>query len=90
MSGRNRYDEHASLVEQMAEVLGVDLTEETMAGRWTPEDMQATVNRCLGCTDPDHCKGWLQGNRPGESDTTPGYCRNKELLEAMRARLASA
>ncbi|MBN2906380.1 MAG: hypothetical protein JXJ18_06720 [Rhodobacteraceae bacterium] len=89
MSGKQRYDEHAELVEKMAEALGVDLAEETMAGRWTPEEMQATVSRCLGCTDPAHCKGWLEENKAGVEET-PGYCRNKDLLEAMRARLASA
>ena len=89
MSGQNKYDEHAQLVEKMAETLGVDLTEEMMAGNWTPEDMQATVSRCLGCTDPAHCKGWLDENTAG-ADETPGYCRNKDLLEAMRTRLVSA
>lgn len=89
MSGQKRYAEHAKLVEEMANALGVDLTEEMMAGRWTPEDMQATVTRCLGCTDPAHCQGWLKDNKSGASET-PGYCRNKELLEAMRERLASA
>jgi len=87
MSGKSKYDEHAELVEKMAETLGVDLTEEMMAGRWTPEDMQSTVSRCLGCTDPSQCKGWLQDNAAG-ADETPGYCRNKDLLEAMRAKLA--
>lgn len=89
MSGQSKYDEHTELVERMAEALGVDLAEETMAGRWTPEDMQATVSRCLGCTDPDHCKGWLEGHAEG-IEHTPGYCRNKDLLEEMRARLVSA
>ncbi|MBK1636408.1 DUF6455 family protein [Rhodovulum adriaticum] len=89
MSGAKRYDEHTRLVEAMAETLGVDLAEETMAGRWTPEDMSATVNRCMGCTDPAQCKGWLTDNRDGAKET-PGYCRNKDLLEAMRTRLVSA
>lgn len=89
MSGSSKYDDHSELVERMAEVLGVDLTEEMMAGRWTPEDMQGAVSRCLGCTDPAHCKGWLQDNATGASET-PGYCRNKDLLEAMRAKLATA
>ncbi|ARE42186.1 hypothetical protein RGUI_4045 [Rhodovulum sp. P5] len=89
MSGKTKYDEHAALVEKMAEVLGVDLTEEMMAGRWTPEDMQATVSRCLGCTEPSHCQGWLKDNAEGARET-PGYCRNKDLLEALRAKLATA
>jgi hypothetical protein len=89
MSGQSKYDEHSGLMEMMAETLGIDLTEEMMSGRWTPEDMQAGVERCLGCTDPTQCKGWLKDNNAG-ADETPGYCRNKELLEAMRARLVSA
>ncbi|ARC89245.1 DUF6455 family protein [Rhodovulum sp. MB263] len=89
MSGQTKYDEHAHLLEKMAEVLGVDLDEETMAGRWTPEDMQDSVSRCLGCTDPGQCRGWL-GTHDAGADATPDYCRNKDLLEAMRARLVSA
>ncbi|SIO55801.1 hypothetical protein SAMN05444722_3534 [Rhodovulum sp. ES.010] len=89
MSGESKYDEHAELVEKMAEVLGIDLTEEMMAGRWTPEDMQATVSRCLGCTDPGQCKGWI-GEHVSGTGETPAYCRNKDLLEAMRVRLVSA
>ncbi|TCO73929.1 DUF6455 family protein [Rhodovulum euryhalinum] len=89
MSGQSKYDEHTELVEKMAAVLGVDLTEEAMAGNWTPEDMQATVSRCLGCTDPAHCKGWLEDQQE-DAAHAPGYCRNKDLLEAMRTRLVSA
>lgn len=89
MSGDKRYEQHSKLVDEMAEVLGVDLIEEAMAGRWTPEDMKGMVTRCLGCTDPQSCKGWLDQNKAG-TDETPGYCRNKALLEAMRTRLASA
>ncbi|MEX5727542.1 hypothetical protein Ga0609869_000895 [Rhodovulum iodosum] len=89
MSGQSKFDEHADLVQKMAEALGIDLTEAMMAGNWTPEDMQATVKRCLGCTDPAHCKGWLTDNAAG-SEETPGYCRNKDLLEAMRVRLTPA
>lgn len=89
MSGKAKFDEHAELVEKMAEVLGVDLDEEMMAGRWTPEDLQATVSRCLGCTDPANCRFWLEEHAAGAAET-PGYCRNKDLLETMRASLASA
>ena len=89
MSGEAKYDEHAELVEKMAEALGLDLTEKMMAGNWTPEDMRATVSRCLGCTDPAHCKDWLDDHEAGAGET-PGYCRNKDLLEAMRARLVTA
>ncbi|GAA0298434.1 DUF6455 family protein [Rhodovulum strictum] len=89
MSGQTKYGEHAALVEKMAEALGLDLTEEMMAGNWTPEDMQSTVSRCLGCTDPAHCKGWLGEHAEG-TEETPDYCRNKDLLEAMRTRLVSA
>jgi hypothetical protein len=89
MSGQSKYDEHAALMQRMAETLGLDLTEEMMSGRWTPEDMQAGVSRCLGCTDPSTCKGWLSAHGEG-ADEAPGYCRNKDLLEAMRTRLVSA
>ncbi|BAQ69937.1 hypothetical protein NHU_02790 [Rhodovulum sulfidophilum] len=89
MSGQTKYDEHVHLVEKMAEVLGVDLDEETMAGRWTPEDMQDSVSRCLGCTDPSQCRSWLWTHDAGAGET-PDYCRNKDLMEAMRARLVSA
>ncbi|MBK5933820.1 hypothetical protein C8N32_106108 [Rhodovulum imhoffii] len=82
----NRYDDHGELVQKMADTLGIDLTEEMMAGRWTPEDMQGTVSRCLGCTDPEQCRHWMEDHAKGATHT-PGYCRNKDLLEKMRERL---
>lgn len=89
MSGKTKFDEHSDLVERMAGTLGVDLDAAMMAGRWTPDDLLATVARCLGCTDPDECRGWLDDNSTGAAEP-PRYCRNKDILETLRGHPAPA
>lgn len=78
----SRYARHAALVHRMAETLGVDLVEEAQRGNMPPQDMRNTVMSCLGCTDPTGCADWLDDHVAGAA-RAPGYCRNRERLEAM-------
>lgn len=84
MLGLSRLEKHAELVERMAETLGVDLTEEQMTARMTPEDLHETVLRCTTCLEEGACQQFLTLNHDRGADTAPSFCRNKALLEAMR------
>jgi hypothetical protein len=78
----DRFDKHAELVNRMAETLGVDLAEEMLRGNLPPQDLRATVLNCMGCREAGACENWLS-DHPEGADATPGYCRNKERLEAL-------
>ena len=78
----DRFDKHADLVNRMADTLGVDLAEETLRGELPPQDLRATVLNCMGCREAGACETWL-AEHPEGADATPGYCRNKERLEAL-------
>ena len=78
----DRFDKHAELVNRMADTLGVDLAEEMLRGNLPPQDLRATVLNCMGCREAGACETWLAAHPEG-ADATPGYCRNKERLEAL-------
>ena len=79
-----RLNRHAELVERMADTLGVDLAEEAMRGRMSPEQIRTNVLNCVGCAYPDGCEKWLADHKDGASET-PGYCRNKSMLDRLAA-----
>ncbi len=74
---------HAALVDDMGEALGVDLEEKVLRGDLTPDTLVDAVLSCTNCTDPEACRKWLD-TQQGTAATTPGYCRNTELLEGLR------
>jgi hypothetical protein len=78
----DRFDKHAELVNRMAGTLGVDLAEEMLRGDLPTQDLRATVLNCMGCREAGACETWLAAHPEG-ADATPGYCRNKERLEAL-------
>ena len=81
LPGLNR---HAGLFDRMAGALGIDLEEEALRGRLAFDEIADAVLRCAGCPSPDHCEHGLDAATP--RDRTPGYCRNRALME----RLATA
>lgn len=87
MSTETRYERHARLVNRMAGALGVDLDEAQQHGRWSPEEMSATVARCTGCTDPCACQAWLAEIEGQTAQAAPGFCRNRDLLHGLRETL---
>lgn len=87
MSATQRFAKHEALVNRMAETLGLDLAEAELAGKWPPEDMQATVARCTGCTNPEGCGRWLDAHAETRAEAAPGYCRNRDLLQNLRDAL---
>lgn len=82
MSWMSRLNRHSTLVGRMAETLGVDLAEEMMRGKLSPEEWRGAVLSCTGCSNPDGCDSWLAAHGDG-ADRAPGYCRNKDRLEAL-------
>ncbi|WP_372573872.1 DUF6455 family protein [Ruegeria jejuensis] len=72
---------HASLVDRMARTVGVDLEESALRGDLEFNEIADAVIACTGCTNPNHCEAWLAANDSAES--TPGYCRNTELLKRL-------
>ena len=94
MFGLKTLNRHAALMNRMAQVLGVDLTEAMAAGQLGGEDWREAVVRCASCDDPTACLHWLseQGapeDHPGEAsaEAAPEYCNNREMMARLRALL---
>ena len=81
MTADERFTKHAKLVSNMADKVGVDLTEEMMRGKLESEDLRMMVHRCEGCTDPEACIHLLEHGAP--SEFPPSYCRNADTFAAM-------
>ena len=47
-----------------------------------PQDLRGLVLNCMGCREAQACEGWL-AESAGGADVAPGYCRNKERLQAL-------
>ena len=77
-----RFDRHARLMSSMADALGHDLETEMLTGRLSPEDYRDKVLRCVGCRNAEGCAQLLATSK-GFLDAAPGYCRNKDALDAM-------
>lgn len=83
MQGKDDFERHARLMDSMATTLGIDLQEAAIRGDISIDDITEAVLRCTGCPDPDHCTGWLNDHARG-AEQTPGYCRNRALLDQLR------
>lgn len=93
MFGARTLNRHAQLMNRMAQVLGVDLTETMARGLLSGEDWRGAVVRCTGCADPEGCLHWLsEQDAPEDHDgaataeAAPEFCNNR----LMMARLAEA
>ena len=82
MQSQNVLKRHAKLVDQMAETLGIDLEEAALRGDVAIDEISDAVLRCTACSNPDHCEGWLAGH--DKADSTPGYCRNADLMDRLK------
>ncbi len=75
---------HADLVDKMAETLGIDLEEAVLRGNMEFDEVSDAVLRCTGCSNPDHCAGWLAAHSSDQQDAAPGYCRNLDLFNRLK------
>lgn len=82
MFGFKRLDRHADLVTRMGDAVGVDIVEQVQRGAVSENQLAGMVTRCVGCTEAQSCEQWLQAN-PRGAETTPGYCRNKDLFAML-------
>lgn len=83
MTTQTTMAKHAALVDDMGQALGVDLQEEMLRGALDPDTLVDTVLSCTNCTDPTACRAWLT-LQEDVAETTPGFCRNTDLLLRLR------
>jgi len=91
MFGLKTLNRHAALMNRMAQVLGVDLTDAMAQGRLSGEEWRGAVVRCASCDDPTACIHWLSEQEPPEehggeatADVAPHYCNNREMMARLR------
>ena len=75
---------HRYLVNRMADVLGLDLGLELDLTRISRSQYDHAIDRCGRCPDPEGCELWLEEHEAGAHEA-PHLCRNKALLEHLRA-----
>lgn len=85
MAMSSKFAAHAELVEKMADTLGVDVEELMQRGRLSPEELDESVLRCIGCLEVGACQHFLAEDEDAARDEPPGFCRNKEFFEALKA-----
>lgn len=73
------------LTRGMGRTVGVDLTEAVVDGWLTRPELAQMVDRCLTCDEGRECLAWLSRTREGRA--VPGFCANKQAIEALRAGL---
>lgn len=78
------YKRHATLVDRMANALGIDIEEKMMAGMLQIDSLGEAVLDCTGCSNPDGCSHWLD-MQTAKAEATPGMCRNADLFAALKA-----
>lgn len=83
MFGFGKLDKHNQLVADMGDALGVDLVEEVQRGNLGPEELRSRVLRCMGCAEPEACGHFLAEHKGEKLDTTPSYCRNSDMFDAL-------
>lgn len=86
MQDRERLRHHAGLLDQMAGARGIDLEVAVLEGQLRFDDIADAVLRCADCPNPGHCQRWLelQAGKGRAAPDTPEYCRNREMLGAVR------
>ena len=80
------YERPSEMLQCMADTIGVDLGKAMLR-----HDMQAypyrdMVFRCTRCSGVEACDAWLSEYK-GPVSETPDYCRNKGILEKLRAEI---
>lgn len=93
MHGRKTLNNHAALMNRMAQALGVNLTELMIRGRLSGGEWREAVVRCTGCSEPADCLHWLNARGDGAvakppARTAPGYCANREMMARLQEMVA--
>ncbi|PTV96338.1 hypothetical protein C8J27_102132 [Rhodobacter aestuarii] len=95
MYGRKTLNRHASLMNRMAQVLGINLTEMMIRGKISGDEWREAVVRCASCSEPGECLHWLAEHAEAGVDRnaapmsdTPGYCTNRMMMARLRHQRA--
>ncbi|SOC16413.1 DUF6455 family protein [Rhodobacter maris] len=94
MYGRKTLNRHAALMNRMAQVLGINLTERMIRGKISGEEWREAVVRCTNCSDPGECMHWLAEHAEAGTDPNarpvaeaPSYCTNKMMMARLRRQI---
>jgi hypothetical protein len=68
----------------MSAARDVDFTEALAHGTIDPQALRSAVFSCMQCEETEQCQHWLDEAGAG-STPEPRGCRNKALLDRMRA-----
>lgn len=83
MINQTKLKRHADLFDSTATRLGMDLEELALSGAISIDEISEAVLRCTSCSNPQDCAHWL-GRNEGHIDAPPVYCRNTELMMALK------
>lgn len=84
MPDQNTLKRHAALLDNMANTLGIDLEEAAICGAFPMDEIPEAVLQCTQCANPEKCTRWME-QHPDGAELTPNYCRNREVLQALRS-----
>lgn len=94
MYGRKTLNRHAALMNRMAQVLGINLTERMLLGKISGDEWRAAVVRCTNCSEPGECLHWLAEHAEAGTDPNappiseaPPYCSNKMMMARLRRQI---
>lgn len=95
MFGARTLNTHAQLMNRMAQVLGVDLTEAMAQRLLSGEDWRNAVVRCAGCAAPGACLHWLSKQDAPEdhagaatAEAAPEFCNNRLMMAHLAEAMA--
>lgn len=95
MFGIRTIHRHAALMNRMAEVNGVDLTEAMKRGALQAEEWRDAVVLCTGCRDPEACLHRLAAyagaevtGTPAPAEGAPEFCANRAMIARLAAEMA--
>jgi hypothetical protein len=80
-----REDQGFWLTQGMARAMGVDLSAALANGTLDRRGYMGMVSSCGICPYGDACAVWLSESQ-AEDAGGPGYCRNKPILDGLKAR----
>ncbi|WP_417588239.1 DUF6455 family protein [Pararhodobacter oceanensis] len=79
-----RLNHHTDLITRMASTVNADFTIAMVDRRMSGQELRNAVFACVGCEGGARCPDWLEAHSAGAEDT-PAYCRNRDLLQRLRA-----
>nr|WP_319948232.1 DUF6455 family protein [uncultured Shimia sp.] len=76
-----KMDDHAQLMGDMSEKVGVKWSEKLADNPELAKTYRSAVMTCTHCQSVGECKGWQATHKT--ADDAPDYCLNKDLLAGL-------